>query len=96
MHWFVKMYVRLLCLLSYYWQYFVVRPMPMWKVPVHNSASLPLVGDNSLAHKSRVVAAVELHLNASYAQHLALESVYEKRQYKIMGGSHFPLGQCFN
>ena len=45
-----------------------------------NSASLPLVGDNSLVHKLRVMAAVKLHLNATYAQHLALKSVYEKRR----------------
>ena len=45
-----------------------------------NSASLSLVGDNSLAHKLRVIATVELHLNATYAQHLALKSVFEKRQ----------------
>ena len=32
-----------------------------------NSASLSLVEDNSLAHKLRVMAAVELHLNATYA-----------------------------
>ena len=44
-----------------------------------NSASLSLVGDHSLVHKLRVMAAVELHLNATYAQHLALKSVYEKR-----------------
>ena len=34
----------------------------------------------SLAHKLRVMAAVKQHLNATYAQHLALKSVYEKRQ----------------
>ena len=35
---------------------------------------------HSLAHELRVIAAVKLHLNATYAQHLALKSVYEKRQ----------------
>ena len=32
--------------------------------------------------------AVKLHLNATYAQHLALKSVYEKRHY-VMGGKLF-------
>ena len=56
-----------------------------------SSASLSRVGDNSLAHKCRVMIAVKLHLNATYAQNLAqlklklLKSVYEKRQ-QIMGG----------
>ena len=50
-------------------------------MPVRNSASLSLVGDNSLVHKLRVMAAVELHLNATYAKHLALKSVFGKRQY---------------
>ena len=44
-----------------------------------SSASLLLVADNSLVHELRVVAAVELHLNATYyAQHPALKAVYEK------------------
>ena len=46
-----------------------------------NSASLSLVGDKSLVHKLRVMGAVKVHLNATNAQHLALKSVYEKRQY---------------
>ena len=46
-----------------------------------NSASLSLVGDTSLAHKLRVMAAVEVHLNATNTLHLALKSGYEKRQY---------------
>ena len=33
-----------------------------------------------------MAAAVKLHLNATYAQHLALKSVYEKRQ---VGGKLF-------
>ena len=32
-----------------------------------------------------VMAAIELHLYATYAQHLALKSVYEKKEY-IIGG----------
>ena len=55
-----------------------------------NLASLLLVGDNSLAHKQRVMVAAKLHLNATCAQHLALKSVYdvETRQARyIMGGS---------
>ena len=50
-----------------------------------NSASLSLVGDNSMVHERW---AVELHLNATYAQHLSLQSIYEKSQY-IMGGELF-------
>ena len=61
-----------------------------------NSASLSLVGDNYLAHKLRVMAAVELHLNATYAQHLALKSVYEKRHNKSLVVSCFSLGQCLS
>ena len=56
------------------------RSMPKAKL-FNNSASLSLVGGNSLAHKLRVMAALKLHLNATYAQHLALKSVYEKRQH---------------
>ena len=60
-----------------------------------NSASLSLAGDNSLAHKLRVVPAVELHLNAAYAQHLALKSVYEKgNTYWVV--SYVPQGQCLS
>ena len=55
-------------------------------MPICKSAFLSLVADNSLVHKLRVMAAVELHLNATYAQHLALKSVYEKRQ---VGGKLF-------
>ena len=47
-----------------------------------------MVGSNSLAHKFRVMEAVKLHLNATYAQHIALKLVYEKRQY-IMGDKLF-------
>ena len=41
-----------------------------------------------MAHKRRVMAAVKIHLNATYAQHLALKSGFEKRQYE-MGGKLF-------
>ena len=42
-----------------------------------SSASLSLVGDNSLVHELRMIAAVELHLYATYyAQHPVLKSVY--------------------
>ena len=41
---------------------------------------------NSLVHKRRVMTAVKWHLYATYAQHLALKSVYEKRQ---VGGKLF-------
>ena len=66
-------------------------------MPISNSAFLSLVADNSLVHKLRVMAAVELHLNATYAQHLALKSVYDdvKRQGSsiICVVSYFPLRQ---
>ena len=54
-----------------------------------DSACLLLVGDNSLVHELKVMAAVELHVNATcYIQHTALKSVYEKSQ-SIMGGKLF-------
>ena len=49
---------------------------------------MALAGDNSLVQELRVMAAAELHLSATHAQHLALKSVYEKSQY-IMGGKLF-------
>ena len=50
---------------------------------------LPLVGDNSLVHELRVMAAVELHVNAThYAQHPALKSAYGKIQ-PVTGGKLF-------
>ena len=61
-----------------------------------SSASLSLVGDSSLVHELRVMAAVELSVNATYAQHPALKSVYEKSQ-SVMVASYFPpIGQCLN
>ena len=42
------------------------------------SVSLSLVGNNLLVHELRVMASVELHLNATHSQHPALKSVYEK------------------
>ena len=39
--------------------------------------SLSLVGDNPAAHKRRVMVAIKLHLNETYAQHIALKSVYD-------------------
>ena len=54
-----------------------------------SSVFLSLVGDNSLVHELRVMAAVELHVNATYyAQHPALKPVYEKSQ-SVMGGKLF-------
>ena len=42
-----------------------------------------------LVHELKVMAAVELHVNATYyIQHTALKSVYEKSQ-SIMGGKLF-------
>ena len=40
--------------------------MPNGNCLLNNLASLSLVGDNSLVHKHRVMAAVKPHLNASY------------------------------
>ena len=49
-----------------------------------SSASLPLVGDNSLVHVE--IAVVELHVNETYyAQHSALKSVSGKSQ-SVIGG----------
>ena len=54
-----------------------------------SSASLSLVGDNSLIHELRVMVAVELHVNAAYyAQHPELKSVYKNSQ-SVMGGKLF-------
>ena len=50
-----------------------------------SSASLSLVGDNSLVYELRAMAAVELHAMQLNGQHPALKSVYEKRQ-PVMGG----------
>ena len=87
MYWYVKMYVRLLCLRSYYWKYFVqINAKANGNFLFNNSVSLSLVGGSSLAHKLRVMAAVKLHLNATYAQHFALKSVYKKGQ---VGGKLF-------
>ena len=45
-----------------------------------SSESLSLVPDKWLVHKLRVMATVELHLNATYyAHHPTLKSVYEKK-----------------
>ena len=40
---------------------------------------MSLVADNSLVHELRMIAAVELHVNATYTQHPALKSVYENK-----------------
>ena len=90
MHWYIKIYVRLLCLCSYYhWQQYFVYINAKGKANgdflFNNSASLSLVGGNPLAHKLRVMVSVKLHLNVIYTQHFALKSVYEKRQYVIGG-----------
>ena len=48
---------------------------------------LSLVGDNSLAHDLRVMAAAELHVNATYyAQYPALKSAYGKKE-PVIGGN---------
>ena len=59
-----------------------------WKLPVQLSIFVPLAGDNSLVHDLRMMAAVELHLNTTYAQHIGLKSAYEKSQY-VTGGKLF-------
>ena len=53
--------------------------------------------DKALVHKFRVMATVELHVNATYyvEQHLALESFYGKGQSVIGGVSYFTsTGPC--
>ena len=66
-----------------------------------SSASLSLVGDNSLVHELREMVAVELHVNATYyVQHPVLKSVYEKSQSVTDGKlfssyrTVFELAQC--
>ena len=55
-----------------------------------SSGSLSLVGDNSPMHELRVIAAVELHVNATYyAQHPAMKLVYGKNQ-SVIAGKSFP------
>ena len=57
-----------------------------------SSASLSLVGQKSLVHELRVMAAisllVELHVNITYVQHPALRSVNGKSQ-SVMSGKLF-------
>ena len=66
MYWYVKKYVRLLCLRSLCNNGSILfRPMPNGNY-LFNSASLSLVGYNSLAHRLKVMAAIELHLNAIF------------------------------
>ena len=50
------------------------------EITCSTSIFVSLVGDKSLAPKLRLIAAVEIYLNATYVQNLALKSVYEKRQ----------------
>ena len=70
---------------THYWQYFVyinINAKCKWNGNyLFNSASLSRVGDNSLAHKLRVMTAVKLHLNATLyptSCAIALKAVYEK------------------
>ena len=59
-----------------------------WKLPVQQlSIFVTGRGGNSMTHRV-MAAAVKLHLNATYAQHLALKSVYEKKA-NIMSGNLF-------
>ena len=64
-------------------------PKPVRNCLFSNSASLSLVDGNSLAHKLRVTAAAKLHLNATYAQHLALKWFMKKGNTWVMGGQLF-------
>ena len=82
MYQYVKMYVKLLCVRSTTGNILLGSMTNLkWNGNyLFNSASLSLVGDNSLVHKLRLIAAVEIYLNAIYGQHLALKSVYEKWQ----------------
>ena len=65
------------------------------QVEVVSSASLSLVG--AISHWCMkfvwVMAAVELHVNVTYAQHPALKSVYGKYQ-SVIAGNYIPSGQC--
>ena len=48
-----------------------------WKFSVQLSINCHwYLGVNSLVHELRVMAAVDLHVNATYAQHCASKSVY--------------------
>ena len=56
------------------------------KLSVQLSTIVIVRRDNSLAHKLSVMAAVELHVNATYyAQHSAHKSLYRKSQSVIAG-----------
>ena len=84
----VKIYVRCLCLHSY----LAMFCLDQWQLEISVELNIFVTGNNSLPHKRSVMVAVNLHLNATYAQHLVLKSVYddEKRQAKyIMGGKLF-------
>ena len=51
-----------------------------------SSVSLLLVGDNTLVHELRVLAAVELHVNSTYyVQYPAVKSIYGIDQSVIAG-----------
>ena len=62
--------------------------LDQYQMEIVCSASLSLVGDNSLVYELRAMAAVELHIMELNGQHPALKSVYEKRQ-PVMGGKLF-------
>ena len=56
------------------------------------------LGDNSLVHELRVMADVDVHVNATHAKHPALKSVYGKNQPVTWGKlfSFFGIGKCLN
>ena len=63
---------------------------------IFSSASLSLVGDNSLVH-DLVMAAFELLVNAAYySQHSALKSVNRKNQSVIVGKFFSSYGTVFD
>lgn len=66
-----------------------------WKLPLFSSASFSSVEDNSFVRLTlRVTTAVDLHLNATYAQKAALKSLYEKYQ-SVLGGKSFTSSKIF-
>ena len=80
--WFVFLFLFVFCFCFFFGGEVVL---------VHSPASLSLVGDKSLVHELRKLAAAELHVNVAYhTRHPALKSVYGTSQ-SVIGGKLFPL-----
>ena len=57
------------------------------------------LGDNSVVHELRVMVAADLHVNTTYAQHLALKSVCYGKSQPVICGKLFSfccIGKCLN